>query len=95
MNHIVIWKSHHSFCDGMSVMFMLLAMSHEYDRSYFVKGKDATLLERILIRLMAPLQLPTIFWNMLGNRASPNFITKNKNKLTGELNVASSEELHF
>jgi len=74
---------------------MLLALSDEYDRSYFVKGNDVTLIQRILIRLMAPLQLPIIIWNMFGNIAKPNFITKNKNKLTGELNVVSSEELNF
>ena len=34
----IIWKSHHSFCDGISIMSLSLAMSHEYDRSYFVKS---------------------------------------------------------
>ena len=41
---IICFKSHHSFCDGMSTMSMSLAMSSEYHRSYFVKGADASIL---------------------------------------------------
>ena len=41
---LVLWKQHHSFCDGISAMCMLLGFSADYDRSYFVGGPDATLL---------------------------------------------------
>ena len=32
-----IFKSHHSLGDGISMMSMCLAMSSDYDRSYFIK----------------------------------------------------------
>jgi hypothetical protein len=35
-------KVHHSFCDGVSVMTIPLALSEEFDRSYFLNSKDAT-----------------------------------------------------
>lgn len=39
---ILFWKNHHSFCDGVSIMLFNLALSEEYGRDYFVKGKDMT-----------------------------------------------------
>ena len=35
---LLIWKSHHSLCDGVSLGCMTLAMAKEYDSSYFVGG---------------------------------------------------------
>ena len=40
---ILFWKNHHSFCDGVSIMLFNLALSEDYGREYFVKGKDMTL----------------------------------------------------
>jgi len=33
--------AHHSFCDGVSIICMALALSDEYGREYFIPGKDA------------------------------------------------------
>jgi hypothetical protein len=60
---IIIFKSHHSFCDGMSTMSMSLAMSSEYDRSYFVKGADMPIPLRILTRLAFPFMIPFLLWD--------------------------------
>lgn len=38
----LIWKCHHSFCDGVSVTSMTLAISEQYNRDFFLKSKDAT-----------------------------------------------------
>ena len=54
MHSIIIWKSHHSFSDGVSVMSMLLSCSGEYDRSYFVKSQDLSFMQRIIVRLSSP-----------------------------------------
>ena len=51
---LVLWKAHHSFCDGASSMSMTLAMSEEYDRSYFVKGDDLPMWQRIITRIAVP-----------------------------------------
>ena len=40
----LIWKCHHSFCDGVSVTSMTLAISEQYNRDFFLKSKDATFL---------------------------------------------------
>ena len=51
---VLFWKNHHSFCDGVSIMLFNLALSEEYGRDYFVKGKDMTLFQQIAIKLMVP-----------------------------------------
>lgn len=38
---IMIFKTHHSFCDGISLMCSNLAMSSEYNKNFFVKFSDA------------------------------------------------------
>jgi hypothetical protein len=57
---ILIWKCHHSFCDGVSVMTLPLALSDEFDRSYFVKSTDVNIFNQILLRLAMPLSIPAI-----------------------------------
>lgn len=57
---ILIWKCHHSFSDGVSVMTLPLALSDEFDRSYFVKSTDVNIFNQILLRLAMPLSIPAI-----------------------------------
>jgi len=59
---IVILKAHHSFCDGVSMMCMTLALSDEYGRDFFVKSADAKWYEALFIRLMSPFYVPIILW---------------------------------
>lgn len=40
----IIWKSHHSLCDGVSLGAMTLGMASEYDRSFFIPAKEPTFL---------------------------------------------------
>ena len=40
----LIWKCHHSFCDGVSIMSLILALSDNYDVSYFQNVKSVTTL---------------------------------------------------
>jgi len=60
---IILFKSHHSFCDGVSTMSYSLAMSSEYDRSYFVKGADASMFVRTVTRLSFPFMIPFLLWD--------------------------------
>lgn len=62
---ISFMKLHHSFCDGVSVMTIPLALSEEFDRSYFLNSKDATWIQTIMVKLAAPLQIPTIIYSAL------------------------------
>ena len=89
---LIIFKSHHSFCDGVSVMCMAMALSHEYDRSYFIGGKDASLFQRIFTRLSFPFILPGVIWKTLKMMApNENMVTRGREqKLTGEMNCSCS-----
>jgi len=86
----MLWKAHHSFCDGISVMCMTLALSEEYDKSYFIKAEDASWLESIGIRLMIPFYLPKIMMQTFFDWADTNILMRNKDRLTGVMNVSSS-----
>ena len=91
----MIWKCHHSFCDGVSVMTLPLALSDEFDRSYFVRSTDLSLLSQILLRLSMPLYIPSIVASTFLAKHDFNFFTNKKyeNNLTGELNVSSSPQI--
>ena len=60
---IIVYKSHHSFSDGISNMCMSLAMSSGYHRSYFIKGDDAPWYIRIITRLSFPFMIPFLLWD--------------------------------
>jgi hypothetical protein len=94
---IIIFKSHHSFCDGMSTMSMSLAMSSEYHRSYFIKGADASMFVRIFTRLSFPFMIPFLLWDTAQIRKDNNYITKKKNKggFSGIMNCDCSEDFKF
>lgn len=51
---IFFWKCHHSFCDGVSVLCLPLALSDDFSRDYFLKSTDATLLQRLAVKLLVP-----------------------------------------
>lgn len=42
---IFIWKGHHSFSDGISALSLILALSKEFDRSYFLPSRDLSFIE--------------------------------------------------
>ena len=50
---MIILKAHHSFCDGVSIMCMCLALSEEYSRDYFVKSNDAKWYETLFIKVFS------------------------------------------
>lgn len=91
----MIWKCHHSFCDGISVMCMTLALSEEYDRSYFVKGQDASWFQAIGVRLMMPFYIPQILKDTVLARADDNMFTRNKSKMTGNISISSTEGINL
>jgi hypothetical protein len=47
----IIFRAHHSLCDGISIMCMTLAMGAEYNRDYFIKSKDAKWWEILFVKL--------------------------------------------
>ena len=76
---MIIFKAHHSFCDGVSVMCMTLSLAEsEYGRDFFIKSEDSKWYEQLAVRLLFPLQLPNIFKQNFMSKKDVNFITKRK-----------------
>lgn len=71
-------------------------MAEKYSRDYFIKSKDARWWEEILIKLLSIKEIPKIIMMSLTPQDS-NFITKrrNKNQLTGQLNISTSRVIDF
>jgi len=93
---IVILKAHHSYGDGISNVTLGLAMSSDYDRSYFVKAPDATMFQRVFTRLSFPFMIPFLLWDASQIRKDDNYITKNKTKgFSGIMNCDCSEDFKF
>ena len=91
---VIMWKSHHSLCDGVALGAMTLAMSHEYDPSFFVKVKPPTFMQKMMIRIMVPLYLPVIAWRSITMVTDKNFLTAKKNvKLSGVYNACASDDM--
>jgi NRPS condensation-like uncharacterized protein len=92
---IVFWKQHHGLCDGISVTMLMLAVSAEYDRSYFIKGEDATFWQIVAIRLSVIFMLPKLLLMTLLQRADDNVLTRRKPNMTGILNCHCSKKFEF
>ena len=92
---ILIFKQHHSLCDGVSIMSLNLACSNDYGREYFVKGSDVSPFWTFIVRLSVPFYIPVmILQGFVGAMVPKNMATKTKN-ITGEINCASSSVLKF
>ena len=88
----MIFKAHHSFCDGVSAGSLLLALSKEYDRSYFLPSKDLSFVSRILARFLSILLIPKVLFDTAVKKADKNYFTekRNRTKLSEVLNCTSS-----
>lgn len=76
---MIIFKAHHSFCDGVSVMCMTLSLAEsDYGRDYFIKSEDSKWYEELAVRLLFPLTLPRIIMSNFLTPKDNNFITKRK-----------------
>ena len=75
---ITILKAHHSLCDGVSAFCMVLSMSPDYSRDYFIKSQDAKWYEQLFVKLTCFTSLPFLFWNFILSRVDHNYITKGK-----------------
>ena len=76
-------------------MCMTLALSQDYNRSYFVKSQDATWLQAIGIRLMMPFYIPQILKSTLFAKPDDNMFTRAKSKMTGKISISSAEGINM
>ena len=92
---IQIWKSHHSFCDGVSITTIPLAMSDEFDKSYFLQPPAPSFLQIVLIKLLSPFCIPAMVRDSFIAPNDMNTFTfkKNREGLSGKMNVITSPNL--
>ena len=76
-------------------MCMLLGFSADYDRSYFVRGADASLLERIFVRLSVVFMIPKLLITSVFIGPDNNYLTPRKEAMAGEMNCAISKRYEF
>jgi len=82
----IILKAHHSLCDGVSIMCMILSAGSEYSRDYFIKSSDPKWWEILFVNLICILQLPRVLLGTVFARKDHNYITdaKRTKSLAGE-----------
>ena len=87
---VQIWKSHHSFMDGVSCMGVTCTMMEEYNLSYFVKFTPVPLLQQILLKLSVIIYIPALFADSVFTMRDKNCITMGKKKMNGVICASSS-----
>ena len=92
---IAIWKSHHSFADGLSIFSWNLQMDETYDITKLIPFKPVPLYKRCLLRAMFPFYLPIILWESYLRRKDKNPLHPGRIKLTGDKKIALSKSFDF
>lgn len=74
---------------------MILALSEEYDRTYFLGAKDISMVKGMLLRIVSMFYIPKFLIGSFLARADKNPIARKKigKRLSGELNVSSAVKL--
>lgn len=90
---IMIWKCHHSFCDGISAASLMLALSDEFDRSYFLASKDVPWYYRLFTRVMTIFLIPKLGLEFAFQKRDSNYFTKKRSsgRLSGIMNCSTNE----
>ena len=90
---VQIWKSHHSFMDGVSGMALTASSTKEYKRDYFIAGKDATFWQELMVKVSIIFYIPMIVMDTIYSNKDKNLITSGKSLMKGNLSVSSSRNL--
>ena len=62
---LLVWKQHHSFCDGASSMAFILASGDHYDPSAMIPIRKVSFMQKLMLKLSIPLLLPKVFLKLL------------------------------
>lgn len=74
-------------------MALTAASSKEFKRDYFVKSKDASYLEELLVKMSSIFYIPVLMMNTFFTFRDKNSITKGKKYMTGNVNVSSAKNI--
>lgn len=87
---VQLWRSHHSFMDGVSSMALTGWSTDDYGRHNFIKFKDPSLFQQMALRILSPVFWVLLCFQTVWTSRDVNLFTKNKKKMTGQINCASS-----
>ena len=77
-------------------MMITAASSNEFGPDYFIgANKKISFIEQLLLKFTAPVLAIKLFYDAAFAKRDRNIITKNKKKMTGRVNVATSPFFHF
>lgn len=92
---MVLFKNHHSLMDGVSSMGLTLQCDDEYCPDKLIKFSKVPLFKRMLVRLMAPLMIPVLMYDMMTTRTILNPLHDGIRQLTGIKKCSLSELYDF
>ena len=93
---LLIYKQHHSMCDGISCINFHLGQGDNFDISALIPfPRKITLLDRIMIRLTFPIFLPRIAWGLFTTRQDRNPLHDGIRELSGNKISATSTDILF
>jgi hypothetical protein len=92
---LYIWKSHHSFGDGVSQISFHLANGDKYDITNMIPIKKVPFVQRMILRLGFLLYLPRLLGGSLVAKCDRNPLHDGKRELTGVKKAACSGDILF
>lgn len=88
-----IWKSHHSFMDGVSSMALSASPTKNYGPHLFIKFPEVKLWQKLLLKVTVPFSILMFVKNAISFRDN-NILTAGKKKMTGKINSATCQPVN-
>jgi NRPS condensation-like uncharacterized protein len=86
----MMWKQHHSWCDGASVISFILACTDNYDPSALIHIKPIAWWQRLFLRASVPFNMLKLLFFFIFNRVQTNLLHDGRRALSGTKVVATS-----
>ena len=80
---MVIFKAHHSLCDGISSMYIGLQLDEEFDPTKLISFPKVPFWLKWFFRLSAPFMIPIIMVKEGLRKVDRNILHDGKRNLTG------------
>lgn len=89
---VIIWKAHHSLCDGVSAQAITGSMSNDFGPHMYIRFPEVGLLARMFLKLTAPFYMLLLVTNAFAKK-DDNILTRGKKNMTGHI-CASTSKVH-
>eukprot|EP00347_Sterkiella_histriomuscorum_P012286 403369170 len=80
---VLIWKQHHSFCDGASIVSFINSTAEKYDIDALIPIKRISFWQKLFLRLSIPISFVNLFFSALSTRPKINPLHDGKRQLSG------------